>query len=352
MGVAPISIASSGPQNFGTGHPLAAHPMLIRKYVTDDGECRLLLVQDQRLIAQIGLILEAGLQLAVAGPEIVEDCEYSVLQVLRAFLPTVLQNAHEAAAKAIRLQILESPAGDLLFPCEFEQLEFTLRARVESWTTSTAVQSRLADNSNCTPVVCEDFNAAELTDQELFTARVRQLIESILVNSRDLRLLPDPQAEALVADWSRDHCRITLATIPSPDVGYQLVDAGLIVVAPAADDDCGSPCLEIRYVGVRPELRAQGIASQMLSHVLERDREQGGVNLANPFSERIGPTRDSTSKSFQVWCDLENTSAIALYRRNGFQPGGIVQIWIRELEAADTSLPSAGTGTHSANQTG
>jgi|GEM_PF-4319209 len=336
MGIVPISTTLSAPQSCGTGDPVVAQSMSIRKYVTDDGECRLLLVHDHRLIAQIGLILATGHQLTVAGPEIIEDSEYSVPNVLGAFLPAVLQYADEVAAKAIRLQIPESPAGDLLFPCELERLEFTLRARVESWTTSTAAHSPLTENQDRTPVVCEDFHADELADQDLLRARLRQLVESILVNSEDLRQLPDPQAEDLLTDWTRDYCRITLATIPSPDAAHQSFDTGLIVVAPSANDDCGSPCSEIRYLGVRPEMRSQGIGSQLLSHVLECHREQGGKNVGNLLSNQIRPTRDSATESFQVWCDRENTAAIGLYRRNSFQPGGTVQIWVREL-AANTS---------------
>jgi GNAT superfamily N-acetyltransferase len=328
-----------GSPSFEAEDLIDSHPMLIRKHVTDDGKCRLLLYQNNRFIAQIGLILEASGQLAVAGPKIAADYESSALQVLTVFLPAILQHASQARAKAIRLLIPESPVGNSLILSELDRMGFTLRARIESWTVSTEWGTTIGQDSEGTPVVCEEFDMDALDELELPRERLRQLIESILANSVDLNSLPKPQAEELMSDWIHAGCRITLATIPSPEHCHQFIDAGLIVVAPSAHDSGEDPCSEIRYVGVRPEMRQQRIAIQLISHILERDRELGGVNLADPFSERIGPSNYSAPMQIQVWCDLENTAAMGLYRRCGFQPNGVLQISVREVEA-DTSRDS------------
>lgn len=165
----------------------------------------------------------------------------------------------------------------------------------------------------------------ELTPTATWTSKASQIqqryqqiaeaLDQILENTDDLSGLPAPNAIELMQKWGSQECTLLVAEDATGVVGLCA-----FAFKPSLDGDPG-PSGQIEYLGVRKDMKRQGIATQMLSCLC------------------CGISKDSDQKvDLTAFADETNRPANAFYLRLGFEPIYRGKLWSRVLKTADLSL--------------
>jgi len=150
------------------------------------------------------------------------------------------------------------------------------------------------------PVQIVHMSAVAVNQDRPLQTQVAELIRQIVSVSSDLTALPSPTASNLMQDWSDCGATMLLASVAkSPHLKTLtavcvLANSTNLLVADS------TPVPNLLYLGVHPEFRRQGLATQLLLH------------SATVLS-------DHPRRPLCAAVDLNNTAAIALYQSVGFR---------------------------------
>ena len=140
--------------------------------------------------------------------------------------------------------------------------------------------------------------------------QVRDLLQVILADSADLRTLETPNADDLLDEWKQRRAQVTLASFDGRPVGL------CAVVTENAFDNTrpAGTVVELVYLGVHPEHRRKGIATDL-------------INGLAKFLADTGTESKWTVDRLRAYCDVENLSALSLYACCGFDRVSQLAAW-------------------------
>lgn len=243
----------------------------------------------------------------------------------RQLLSTVIDHAQQNEFARIRFLEWESQSDPMpLMAGELELARFSALASVVGWkttaeecllkaSTDTTVKLSTADLKFVSDWPQADFSAPfrSVMDRSAATQRYEEIadvLDQILENADDLTGLDTPTGGELLQKWSSQEYTLLVA---ETETGV----AGLCAFAfKPSPENASTASGQIEYLGVRPEMQRQGIASQMLSFLCR------GINRGST------QTIDITA-----FADENNVPANSFYRHMGFEPVCRGKLWYREV---------------------
>ncbi len=138
---------------------------------------------------------------------------------------------------------------------------------------------------------------------------IAEALDHILQNTDDLTGLPGPHSNELLQKWGSQECTVLVAEDETRVVGL----CAFAFKPPFAGDP--APSGQIEYLGVRKEMKRQGIASQMLAYLCR------GVSRGSDETIQITAFADET-----------NYPANSFYRQCGFEPLCRGKLWCRGID--------------------
>ena len=141
-----------------------------------------------------------------------------------------------------------------------------------------------------------------------------ELVNSILTDTQDLQGLPAATTQALMKQWLDQKASILLAEMNARTTGLCVVTKEFNGQSNASRE------YRIEYVGVRPESRHLGIASELIRH-LPASQELFEQN------SKEGPGIDTNPVCLTTFADQLNNSAVKLYQKLGFVREADFDVW-------------------------
>ncbi len=280
-------------------------------------------------VAAMGFAVELNRTLTITDPVFLRPGSTNTRERwTRRLLAMMTQKAGKIGCETLRsLQPVGAPASRPWMPRVLAESGFLKRAGIEGLETripasgehSTAI--RRDDEERIGPGFSMELLTASQRSGGLRVA-LPDIVRQILADSHDLKELPHPDADHLVADWVLHQSTIALLLRKKTIVG-------VCVCAMQRDQSAqGSVSVSvlIQYLGVLPEFRRTGVAASAIA-ALPEILSRGCVTEA-PISR------------LRVFCETANEPARALYAKCGFETCSEFSVWLKPVTRPDVAAGS------------
>jgi ribosomal protein S18 acetylase RimI-like enzyme len=198
---------------------------------------------------------------------------------------------------------------------------FTLHARISHWKRRPTRPSSLTVPA---PQI-HSLTAEILQHQTGHRDELTSLLQQVLQNSSDLTNIDSPNPADLIAEWIEEHATLLV------EYNTHGTPRGLCCcISRQANKRYGIPnSVEIRYLGVHPEYRRQGIGHRLINAAVHFAFTGKTTQLPPNISPNNNtPRQFPKATEINICVDEHNLPAISLYQKTGFIRDRKLQLWI------------------------
>lgn len=333
------------------------------------------LLTNGRTVAYLGLLPEGRSITLLSSPVILDHVEHEARTlILSNLIRQAVTNARDCSVSELRMilpaDILQKSSGDFCRDDEtgtlistLQQFGFQNSAEIQEWSylqdpendstdniprhsSKTSLPQEHSDDSPFSEVCSlhriDVIPAADLLSSTRLSEKLCELLTAIRVETQDLpEFAPDDPATTL-RQWISSECRILLAHSDESLTGLCVFD---VHDGTLPSSDTSASGVHLRYIGVHPDKRRQGIATAMLRqlipdrsprHDVVKTIRTGLIPPGDPGFISMSTRQRPPLISISVHSDQTNLPANSLYRSLGFIPERILSIWRLRIDTDPT----------------